>query len=304
MGKKTSNRAQKKNGHVNEHGFVMMNRSDMVDELVARNKNAAALLMVIAKRAWRGPLRNRHNCRAGEAFIGDYAAWSGLQGVISGFANYPVYDEELMSQMEEEAKWEDWQEYGRSSTREALIKKFNGDADAQIAVLAKRNEFWDTIYREHDFYQNTEIEDGGTVYLNAKNAVEDIERDKIVNEAEVEAAKKETFTKDYEQKLWQALEAAGITVADADHVWETVKYAESGLGPNGVWDVSGRITSTRDEIDPKDYLELRVEDIVKALSEPEAHQKMMRRPRRQKAFAVLPPELPGCPWPEWRSSAF
>jgi hypothetical protein len=74
--KERRKKQHKKNNHINEHGFVMMNRSDMVDELVARNKNAAALLMVIAKRAWRGPLRNRHNCAPGEAFIGDYATYN------------------------------------------------------------------------------------------------------------------------------------------------------------------------------------------------------------------------------------
>jgi hypothetical protein len=44
-------------------------------EVIARNNAAFCMLALIASRAWRGPSIDRHGCRAGEAFIGDYAQW-------------------------------------------------------------------------------------------------------------------------------------------------------------------------------------------------------------------------------------
>jgi len=59
--------------HVNDNGSVKMNRSRVVGEIIARNKNAWCLLTLIAKHTWLGPLQDRHDCEAGEAYVGDYA---------------------------------------------------------------------------------------------------------------------------------------------------------------------------------------------------------------------------------------
>src|ERR1035437_9972641 len=61
------------------NGWVKMNRSEIVDEVIAKNKNAWCLLSLIAKRAWRGPGINRHGCRVGEGFIGDYKEYGFTQ---------------------------------------------------------------------------------------------------------------------------------------------------------------------------------------------------------------------------------
>lgn len=58
----------------NGHGWFKTNRSDMIEELYARDPAALGFLEIIAKRAWRGPGVNRHGCSAGEAFIGDFGA--------------------------------------------------------------------------------------------------------------------------------------------------------------------------------------------------------------------------------------
>ena len=61
------------------NGWVKMNRSEIVDEVIAKNKNAWCLLSLIAKRAWRGPGINRHGCHVGEGFIGDYKEYGFTQ---------------------------------------------------------------------------------------------------------------------------------------------------------------------------------------------------------------------------------
>jgi hypothetical protein len=71
----------KKQKQRSDHGndWVKMNRSEIMDEVIAKNKNAWCLLSLIAKRAWRGPGINRHGCRVGEGFIGDYKEYGFTQ---------------------------------------------------------------------------------------------------------------------------------------------------------------------------------------------------------------------------------
>src|ERR1035437_2242312 len=61
------------------NGWVKMNRSEIMDEVIAKNKNAWCLLSLISKRAWRGPGINRHGCHVGEGFIGDYKEYGFTQ---------------------------------------------------------------------------------------------------------------------------------------------------------------------------------------------------------------------------------
>jgi hypothetical protein len=61
--------------HPNFCGFIKLIRSDVVMELIARNRNAFILLAVIAYRARRTPGFNRYNLAPGEALIGDYESY-------------------------------------------------------------------------------------------------------------------------------------------------------------------------------------------------------------------------------------
>ena len=55
-------------------GFFKCNRSGEALELLSANKNAFALLFLIAFRAQRTSRFNRHNLKPGQALIGDYAS--------------------------------------------------------------------------------------------------------------------------------------------------------------------------------------------------------------------------------------
>ena len=111
--------------------------------------------------------------------------WESIKGIIEGLEDYPVIDDELMSEMEQEGKWEDWQEYGRDGLREALVEKFGavGDVDAQIAVAGRKNEFWDALFRDRDWDEHYVEEEGSNFYFHAKYAVDRLDREDIVDDA-------------------------------------------------------------------------------------------------------------------------
>jgi len=204
-------------------------------------------------------------------------AWENLRYVIEGMEDYPVIDEVLMSQIENEAKWEDWQHYGRNAIREELIKKFGHDADAQIAVVAKRNKFWDELFRTEGWDELMEEEPGGTWAFHEKQAVCGMDRDELVVPAEVEAVKKAVFGT-YEDKLARALQNAGVDVMNGQYLWEMFQYAEHVLTPLSVWKVSANFFKEDAEVDPVDQVEIvDLDNVVRVLTEPEAQQKAMRK---------------------------
>jgi hypothetical protein len=59
--------------NIGDEGWVRMNRSALLLEVMAKNQSAFCLLALMAFRTWRGPSIDRHGCQVGEAFIGNYA---------------------------------------------------------------------------------------------------------------------------------------------------------------------------------------------------------------------------------------
>lgn len=203
--------------------------------------------------------------------------WNSIKDEIEGLEDYPVIDEDLWSQLEWESKEEHWEEYGRDGIREALVKKFDGDVNAQIAVVARRNEFWDTMWREHDWDQNMEEEPGCSWYFREESAVRDIGRDEFVNDELVENVKRALFMKEYAGKLGIMLQRENVDYRDAEHLWEMVKYAESITTPENVWEVEGRYYGGKGEVDPDDKITMDLDEVVAVLTEPEAMQKMLNK---------------------------
>lgn len=206
-----------------------------------------------------------------------------LKDIVRTLADYPVLDDQMYSELQMESQWEYWQEYGRDGIREALVKKFEGDADAQIAVLTRPNEFWDTIFQEHSFYDHMSEEEGGNWYFNEEGAARNIEKDEIMDADAVEAAKRKAFFStggehSDARQLETALQAAGVEVDNGEHLWQLLKYAEHELTPAGTWEVKERIHAGKDEVDVGDYIDLlSVRDVVDVLSAPDARQKRLNR---------------------------
>ena len=199
--------------------------------------------------------------------------WSSLQDIARGLVDYPLYDEDLHSAMQQESQWEYWQEYGRSATRTALVNNWSDDTDAMIAVLTLKNEDLDQMFRDFDFYDHMGEEEGDNWYFKEEYAVEDIPREAFVNDEKVTALKK-AFLADTAnaEELEKALATAGVFVASQDQFFDIVSYAQSAS--DDVWEVSNRFHDRKDEIDPFEHLSLNSEAVVNAASDPEAANKM------------------------------
>ena len=229
--------------------------------------------------------------------------WEAIKDIIDGLENYPIIDDDLHSEMEMEAKYEYWEEYGREGVREFLTKKFNtvGDVDASIAVAARRNEFWDTMLREHSWDEHLNEEEGGNFYFDEKRALRDVGRDEIVDDDMVEATKKHVFYKSwaggaasFANELSNALKQANVDVENGHHLWQLLKDAEHVLGAVGVWEVSDRYHSSKAEVDVEDQISLAsVEDVVNVLSAPDAHQKMLHKPWAEDPRQLKLPDFEG-----------
>jgi len=125
---KNKKRKTKKNGNSNEHGFVMLNRSETTEEVLKLRHGTFKLLAIVALRAWRGPGKSGRACSAGEAFIGDFRVygftekeyrWAKVQlekmemvsfraggnGTIAKLLSPGVFDINVDRSITDEAKW-------------------------------------------------------------------------------------------------------------------------------------------------------------------------------------------------------
>lgn len=95
---------------------------------------------------------------------------------IESLENYPSLDDDAMSRMESDAKYEYWNEYGRKEVREVLAKKA-ADSTSQLEILLLTNEEMDELSNDNGYWdQNMEVEEGGNVYLRVDRCVEDLLR--------------------------------------------------------------------------------------------------------------------------------
>lgn len=200
--------------------------------------------------------------------------YEAIKDIIEGLEDYPVVDEDLLSDIELEAKSDFWGEYGRSAVRSALIEKFDGYPDVQIAVVLRPNAYWDSMYQNHEWDQYIEEETGCNFYFREKNAVEDVEADEIVNEEEIAAFKKKLFFEEYADKLGELLESKGIDYTGAEQLWSFVEYVDS-VSEYALWEVDGHVPDTKDELDPADMVSLDVEVVADAIDQPEFMRKQL-----------------------------
>lgn len=160
-----------------------------------------------------------------------------LELVLADLENYPVLDEEGLSRLETDAQWEHWQEYGRDGVREALVRKFAGQADAQIAVVLKGDAFWDEWYSENSGDEYMVAEAGCQFYFSADGAVRAVGIGDVYDREEVQAFKRKFFFAEGEagaDKFARLLAQAGLEVKSEQQLWLLFERAEQKVNP---WEV-------------------------------------------------------------------
>lgn len=230
-----------------------------------------------------------------------------LRDMIHGLEDYPVIDDELLSNLEWKAKEEFWEEYGRDGIREALIEKFSGaepeegtdqhpnDPDAQIAVLLQTNEFWDTMAREHEWFSDMEPEEGMGIAFREKRAVRGVGRDEIVNENAVENFKREYFIGHGLEQFMKLLQDHGLET-NADNATRIFMALEKKYE---AWDVDKRIHSgirnddgTMPELKAEDHIDIRY-DALQDMADGVSHGDVDAAERARWANDPRQQKLPG-----------
>ena len=112
-----------------------------------------------------------------------------LKDVVEGLEGYPIIDEQLYSEMEYDAYNEYYQDEGRKELRQALLQRFSGDPEAQMAVRFSSVDAFDHLAWNSDISQAFETETGGGVYFRANAAAEGFNRDEVVDLVSEEEAR-------------------------------------------------------------------------------------------------------------------
>lgn len=160
-----------------------------------------------------------------------------LKETVEGLENYPLIDEDKHSTMQMEARWEYWKEYGRDGVREALVKKFAGNTDVQIAVVLQDDSFWDTMCREKDWDQYINEETGLNMYMREESVVQRLSEDEFYIPEQVAAFKRHLFFKEGADDFSAVLNNAGIAYDSDEALWALFSEAEAKLE---VWEVKDR----------------------------------------------------------------
>lgn len=171
--------------------------------------------------------------------------WETIKEIVEGLEDYPIIDEDTHSNIEMEAKWEYWTEYGRDGVREDLVKKFSDDFIAQLAVCMKTDEFWDEMMREKDWDQYINEEGSGlNMYMRTEDVVargrEGVTVDEVMpegGEAEVIAYLDAKFEKEHLEEWVQKLQQYSVYLNDNVEAFAVWKEAQRQIGVENLWKI-------------------------------------------------------------------
>ncbi len=192
-----------------------------------------------------------------------------LEEMLRSLDDYPVLDEDKMSEMEEEAKQDYWESDGRAELRKELIERAGYNVLAHLGAVYAPDDALDTWFSEGDLYDLLQIEEGANVYFDAEKAAKALDLMPGLwaeDQPQIQEAEFRAFQRDLSsflglvQKVKGAPYVAQLHRLSDVHLFKIFKRLEGDVSEGGLWDLD----NDRQE-QPSDNLSLNTRAVEEAL---------------------------------------